>query len=443
MLTKIFRNLVYAVFTIMLLQSCERDLENYPQNDETSIAKKWYEDNGKPFPLDWSKSQLIKMDNENTTLVVPLENGTNLGPDNSMQQNLVFTIEGNKVANANKVKLFSGTRTAAEFSDQAISNFVKKQVHRSEDLGKVYYMVYDLDDILLYSQSLDSSGLKNVNLQLKTKDADTNANKENSRPGTSKNIPVVCSEWYLVEYFDDGTAYWTYLYTTCSGTATGGGGGGGGGSHGGGSGAATSTYYEAPTEPINIQELLNCFSNIPSNAQTTYKVTIHSHLANPSNPYQVYNVSADDPGHAYITMQKTNGSATRSLTFGFYPQIGSWMTAIKDAESSAIGQEDPAKRRSDGSYTITVSEAAFNNARNAALAGSAKQYDLNDYNCTNYALQVFNAAMGGTGLQVLNSPIGYKTPSSLYLKLSDMKTAGTAGVSLSQGFAPTSTTPCN
>ncbi|RKE80823.1 hypothetical protein [Chryseobacterium sp. AG363] len=443
MLTNIFRNLIYAVFTIMLLQSCERDIETYPQTEETAVAKKWYEDNGKPFPLDWSKSQLIKIDNKNTTLIVPLENGTNLGPDNSMQQNLVFTIEGNKVAGANKVNIFADTRTVAEFSDHAISNFVKKQVHRSEDLGKVYYMIYNLDDILVYSQSLDSSGLKNVNLQLKTKDADTNANKENGKPDTSKNIPVVCSEWYLVEYFDDGTAYWTYLYTTCSGTATGGGGGGGGGSHGGGSGAPASTYYEAPTEPIDIQEILNCFSNIPSNAQTTYKVTIHSHLANPSNPYQVYNVSADDPGHAYITMQKTNGSATRSLTFGFYPSAGSWMTAIKDAENSAIGQEDPAKRRNDGSYTITVTEAAFNNARNAALAGSAKQYDLNDYNCTNYALQVFNAAMGGTGLQVPNSPIGYKTPSSLYLKLSDMKTAGTAGVSLSQGFAPTSTTPCN
>lgn len=444
MLTKIFRTLIYGVFAIMLLQSCDRDIETYPQTDETSVAKKWYEDNGKPFPLDWSKSQLVKIDNKKTTLVVPLENATNLGPDNSMQQNMMFTIEGNKVVRANKVNVFSDTRTAAEYSDQAISNFVKKQVHRSEDLGKVYYMVYDLNDTLLYSQSLDSSGLKKVKLQVKSKNADTTVNKENSKPHTSKHIPVVCSEWYLVEYFDDGTTYWTYLYTTCSGTATvgGGGGGGGGGGHGGGSGG-TSTFYEAPTEPIDIQELLNCFNNIPSNAQTTYKVTIHTHLANPGNPYQVYNASQNDPGHAYITMQKTNGSATRSTTFGFYPSAGTWMTAIKDAENSAIGQENPQKRRSDGSYTITVSEAAFNNARNAALAGSAKQYDLNDYNCTNFALQVFNAAMGGTGLQVSNSSIGYKTPSSLYLKLSEMKTAGTPGVSLSQGFAPTSTTPCN
>lgn len=442
MITSIYRKVIYAVCAILLLQSCERDTIMSPQTDETSLAKKWYEDNGKPFPLDWSKAHLIDgNNNENSTLVVPLENGTTLGADNSMQQNLVFTIQGNKVVKGNKVNFISNTRTVAQFSDEAISNMIKNQAYRSKDLGKVYYMTYDLNDTLLYSQLLDADGLKHVKLQLMIKDLDTNINKENARPDTGKNIPVVCSEWYLVEYFDDGTAYWTYLYTTCTGTASGGGGGGGG--SGGGSGAPASTFYEAPTEPIDIQEVLKCFNSIPSNAQTTYKVTIHTHLANPSNAYQVYNVSDKDPGHAYITMQKTNGSATRSLTFGFYPSAGTWMTAIKDAENSAIGQESPQTRRSDGSYTLSVSEASFNNARNVALTSATKKYDLNDFNCTNYAIGVFNAAMGGTGLQVPNSPIGYKTPSSLYLKLSDMKTGGTAGISLTPSMAPTSTTPCN
>lgn len=441
MSTSIFRKLIYAVFAIVLLQSCNRDIEMYPQNDEISVAKKWYEDNGKPFPLEWSKAQLIKGNNiENSTLVVPLENGTTLGADNSMQQILVFNIEGNKVVKGNKVNFFSNTRTVAELSGVAISNLIKKQTYRSKDLGKVYFMVYDLNDTLLYSELMDTAGLKQVKLQLRISDSDNKDKSRNGNSVTGKNIPVVCSDWYLVEYFDDGSTYWMYLYTTCSGTASG---GGGNGSNGGGSGAATSTYYEAPTEPINIQELLNCFNNIPSNAQTTYKVTIHTHLANPNNAYQVYNVSDKDPGHAYITMQKTNGSATRSLTFGFYPSAGTWMTAIKDAENSAIGQEIPQTRRSDGSYTISVSEAAFNNARNVALTSAAKKYDLNDFNCTNYAIGVFNAAMGGTGLQVPNSPIGYKTPSSLYLRLSDIKTGGTAGISLTPSMAPTSTTPCN
>ncbi|WP_353151424.1 hypothetical protein [Chryseobacterium sp.] len=359
-----------------------------------------------------------------------------------MQQNLVFTIERNKVVKGNKVNLFSDTRTVSEFSGEAINNFVKKQVYRAEDLGKVYYMVYDLNDTLLYSQSLDASGLKQINLQLKIKDSETNVQNENSKPDTSRNIPVVCSDWYLVEYFDDGSTYWMYLYTTCSGTASGG--GGGNGSNGGGSGGTTSYFVESPTEPINLQQLIDCFNNIPSNAQTTYKITIHTALAEPGKPYQVYNATDKTPGHAFITMQKTNGSASRSLTFGFYPSADSWMSILKNAEDSSIGKEDDEKRRSDASYTINVTSTAFNNARNVALSGSLQKYDLNDFNCTNYAIQVFEAAMGsGTGLQVPNSAVGYKTPSSLYLRLSDMKTAGTTGISTTTTLAPTSTPPCN
>ncbi|WP_153848391.1 hypothetical protein [Sphingobacterium paramultivorum] len=441
MLNSIFRKLIYAVFAIILLQSCERDNEMYPQTDETSVAKKWYDDNGKPYPLDWAKSQLIKIDNENTKLVVPLENGTNLGPDNSMQQNLVFTIQGNNVTNANKVKVLSDTRTVVQFSEEAITNFVKKQGYRSKDLGKVYFMIYDLNDNLLNSQLLDATGLKQVNLQLKIKDDDTKVKDNGTNSVTGKNIPVVCSDWYLVEYFDDGSTYWMYLYTTCSGTASSGGGGGG---SGGGSGTAASYFVESPTEPINLQQLIECFNNIPSNAQTTYKITIHTALAEPGEPYQVYNATDKTPGHAYITMQKTNGSASRSLTFGFYPSSDSWMSILKNAEDSSIGKEDDEKRRSDASYTINVTSTAFNNARNVALSGSLQKYDLNDFNCTNYAIQVFEAAMGGgTGLQVPNSAVGYKTPSSLYLRLSDMKTAGTAGISTTTTLAPTSTPPCN
>ena len=205
---------------------------------------------------------------------------------------------------------------------------------------------------------------------------------------TSKNIPVVCSDWYLVQYFDDGTEYWTYLYTTCSGTASGGGGGGGGGGGAGSGGGSASYYYESPEDPIVLQQILNCFNNIPSNAQTTYKITIHSHLANPNLPTQVYNFSTNDPGHAYITMEKSNGAASHSLTFGFYPSQDTWITGTKNAVTSSIGQEDPDFRKSNARYTITVNETAFNNARNMALNKSTKPYDLNDYNCTDYAIAV-------------------------------------------------------
>lgn len=437
MLTTIFRKVICAVFAILLLQSCERDMEKYPHNDETSLAKNWYDVNGKPFPLDWSKLEIINENNGNTSIVVSLENGLNLGADNSMQEYLIFTVRENKVLKANKVDLFSDTRTVAEYAKEAISNFVKNQGYRSKDLGKVYFMVYDLQKKLLYSQLLDSAGVKNVNLQLKVQDNDTKLKAGNKSSSEGKNISVVCIDWFLVQDNNDGSEHWLYLYTTCSSSSSGNGGGAGGG------GSATSYLYEAPTDQIVLQDVLNCFNTIPSNTQTTYKITIHSHLANPNAPNQVYNFSSNDPGHAYITMEKSNGSTSRSLTFGFYPSQDTWITGTKNAVTSSIGQEDPNLRNSDARYTITVNESTFNHARNMALTKSTKPYDLNDYNCTDYAIDVFDAALGGSGLAVPNSPIGFTTPAGLYGRLNELKTAGISGISLTQSSAPSSTAACN
>lgn len=78
-----------------------------------------------------------------------------------------------------------------------------------------------------------------------------------------------------------------------------------------------------------------------------------------------------------------------------------------------------------------------------ALNKSTKPYDLNDYNCTDYAIDVFNTALGGSGIVVPDSPIGFTTPAGLYGKLSEMKTAGIPGISLTQTSAPSSTSACN
>ncbi|WP_394678726.1 hypothetical protein [uncultured Sphingobacterium sp.] len=400
-------------------------MENYPQNDQTSIAKKWYEDNGKHFPLDWKKAQLINR-NKSTTLVVPVQDGTILGWGYSIQQNLIFTIEENKVASANKVSLFADTRTVAEFSEQAISNFVKKQVYRGEELGKVYYMVYDLNDTLLYSQSLDSSGLKMVNLQLKTKDADTNVNKENSKPDTSKNIPVVCSEWYLVQYFDDGTEYWTYLYTTCSGSSSGGGGGGGGGSHGGGSGG-TSFEAVAPITTIDIEERLKCFNNVVNDANTKYKVTLNAHRID---------LNSDKPGHAFLTIEKSNGTQLQRLSYGFYPQSGP-ASATMQPTPSAMGEESSDDdRKSDARYSLFVTKAQFNSIISQSIALSKVQYDLNENNCTHYATDVFNLLLPSNG-QLNNN--GFLTPDGVYTYLANLKQAGNPNVTLGRIPPPKST----
>ena len=322
MIRSICEKLIYMITAIMLLQSCERDTE-YPVEDKIAVLKQWYEEQGKLHALEWSKLKRIESSDNVTTLIVPLENGINIGPDNALSKNIVFTIDAQDKVTGCRVDLFSNIVTITDHEEDMISNFFKKKGHNTPGLGKIYFMTYDIKDEFLYSQLMDKDNLTAANIRVTSQSVDVKTKmkrakeKKKSANGSSMaNLPIVCKEWYLVEYFDDGSEEWHYLYTVCSGTgnSTGGGSGGGGGAGSGGS--SSSYFYESPADPIDIQKLVDCFNNVPSTSETKYKVTIHTHLANPNLVTQVYNFSEDDPGHSYITMEKTNGSTSRSLTFG-------------------------------------------------------------------------------------------------------------------------------
>jgi len=86
------------------------------------------------------------------------------------------------------------------------------------------------------------------------------------------------------------------------------------------------------------------------------------------------------------------------------------------------------------------------------LAGSVK-YDLDDYNCTNLALDIFNV----TRTDKLEIPLykipsgtssGTKTPNGLYYRLHEMKASGHSeanniGAYIYKGWAGGSSGPCN
>lgn len=195
-----------------------------------------------------------------------------------------------------------------------------------------------------------------------------------------------------------------------------------------------------PARVVNLSQRLKCFDPISTTPDTKYKVTIHVHDAVAGSPNIDY--SRGQVGHAYITMEKTTGTSTQSLTFGFYPNQDSWITVTNNAVASAIGEEAANNiRRSDIRYTVDISSSDFSNLSFKARDSATKFYDLNDYNCTNYAIEVFNAAMSSDKkLSVPNSSTtGYKTPSALHKKLADMKQQGTPGISDQSIKAPTST----
>lgn len=233
------------------------------------------------------------------------------------------------------------------------------------------------------------------------------------------------------------------------GGGSGSGGGGGGSSGGGGSGgsttpSATNFLAAQPAQSINLAQRLLCFNAVPTNASTTYKITIHAHSAIQGLPSAEFNLPARDPGHAYITLEKANGSNVQRLSFGFYPKVETWVTPTKNGVASGIGEEYANQyRRSDIRMTRTLTNAEFTSAVSSASSNGTKTYDLNDYNCTDFALEVFNASQSSSNqLNVPNSNIGFTTPAGLYKKLDELRVGGNQNVSNTSGRPPISTS-CN
>lgn len=238
-----------------------------------------------------------------------------------------------------------------------------------------------------------------------------------------------------------------------SGTASGTGGGSGtsgegapeygGGDHGGGE-PAVLVMVIGPVTSIDLESRLACFNQVPSNSSTVYKMTISSELASKNVPTAVIGPK-NSVGHAFLTLEKTNGTNVQRLSFGFYPEADFLLT--KQPVDNSIGEESSnIDRRSDISYSVTLNEASFLDVAEQAITSSENKYDLNDYNCTDYAIEVFNSGRPSNEQLVVpnsaNPYAPYTTPSGLYLKLNSMKAAGTTGIS-NISVPPPASTSCD
>lgn len=198
----------------------------------------------------------------------------------------------------------------------------------------------------------------------------------------------------------------------------------------------------APVEAIDLKEALKGFANVPSNSNTKFSITIHVHSAHEGFPAHEY--WNGDPGHAFITLSKVNGNQSYRLSFGFYPKIDSWITMTKQPVTSGIGEESMNdQRRSDIRYTLNVTGDRFSAAIYMAELLSERAYSLSNFNCTDYAIGVFNMGFNnstsGNKLNVPDSNIGYTTPAGLYQTLDNLRINGNTSISNQSSTPPTST----
>lgn len=190
--------------------------------------------------------------------------------------------------------------------------------------------------------------------------------------------------WYWLEGFGDegnwngGNDSYTYVYA----------GGGGGNSSNNDDNAIDIKFEPNDDGSINVSDYIKCFSSIPD-ANATYKITIMSDLPVNGDPTKLFDWSKNSPGHSFIQLNKSGGGQIVQQNFGFYPEFG-WKAPFNMSVDSKV--VDNAGHEFNASLSITVSGTQFQAALNKIQSISANDYNITTWNCTDFALSVFNAA---------------------------------------------------
>lgn len=239
----------------------------------------------------------------------------------------------------------------------------------------------------------------------------------------------------------------------------GGPGGGLGGSGGGGSNLSETEnaiyidFEQQYIDPaIDILKYINCFNSIPD-AGASCKITIFTDIPVNGDPTKFFDWKNGSPGHTFIQFQKVNGSQQVSQNMGFYPASG-WKTAVSPApiEGKFV---DNHHHEFNASYEKTITPSQLQSGLLEIMQRRNMRYDIDDNNCTDWAIAVFNATLAGQEdleIPLYNipggeAPYGTSTPQGLYNKLREMQNAGgpqAQGIVIPIiGWVGASSGPCN
>ena len=146
--------------------------------------------------------------------------------------------------------------------------------------------------------------------------------------------------------------------------------------------------YVYSEQQIDVAKYFNCFNNVPSTG-ATFTVTLCADVPSNSNPGASANYSAVSAGHTFLTVTKVSGGEKVSQSFGFYPKEFPGKTDTFSPLTSTM--RDNGVREINASLEMKITEDQFRTIKEKAIELSSKKYELGDFNCTDYAMDVFNS----------------------------------------------------
>jgi hypothetical protein len=277
---------------------------------------------------------------------------------------------------------------------------------------------------------------------------------------SSSGVDFSWSTWMSVISFFTQTSTsesWSGYYGWFDGV-----GGGGGGSTGSSGDPITdeSPVVEEPilidleahdeNAAIDLQKYINCFTAIPDDGATC-SIEIAADIPVDADPNKFYDFSTGSPGHVFLIVMKSNGSQNAILNIGFYPQSGYKASTYSPTSGKLV---DNAKHEFNASLKMGLTSAQLSSTLTRMLQLSNLNYDVDEYNCTDWALDIFNRTRTNK-LEIPlygipGSPLTQhtSTPQGLYHKLQrkvnmNDPEKGNITIGIYKGYAGGTTGPCN
>lgn len=180
---------------------------------------------------------------------------------------------------------------------------------------------------------------------------------------------------------------------------------------------------------------LNTFSN--ASESVTYFLTLAADIPDNNNPGKVH--FQKEPGHVFLILTKKDSLSGESqfMVWGFYPRRPVGSLFFKRVKSEL---RDNGNREYNISITCRLTADGLDSLKSAAVYLSGRKYNLNRFNCYDYAVNLFNTVQ-----KQLNIPVSYMrfpillgkggTPCSLYKDIAELSpSALPAGFTIQTGI---------
>lgn len=280
----------------------------------------------------------------------------------------------------------------------------------------------------------------------------------------SSETGISWSTWVSLQsfFYDSGTGgnWWSY-YGSMTGSGSGGGSTGPGNNNGNpnpGGGVPQEPPIQIDYElqgyndAIDIEKYLACFDAVPD-AGATASVTIFTDIPVDGDPRKLIDLGTAAPGHVFVNITKENGTQRVSQSFGWYPTLRTKASLTNAPTNGKFVDNEGHEFNASFKMDLSMQNLQRTLTEIRYLARFIR-YDVDEYNCTDFAMDVFNASRSDKLIIPLYdipggiTAAGTSTPNGVYIKLHEMRAAGhpesnNMTTDIIKGWMGGSSGPCN